>query len=545
MWCALAMLLAVAGAAQARPTTPAAAADLITDLPGFNASQWPTSWDQYSGYITVDPSHGRKLFYWLQESQDEVNRDNQPLVLWQNGGPGCSSVGGGLMTEQGAFRPTTDGKHVTRNEWSWSTVANMLYTESPAFVGFSYSKTASDNVVGDKRTADDLVAFISGFYERHPQYANRDLFLSGESYGGHYVPNLAAAIVDHNAALRAGLKAGAHIPLKGIATGNAWTVAEIDNLGAAFDWWSHALVSDACLAGIAQTCNLTEVGPLMAASGLPAASGGQFKAVVDMARALVPDAANRGGCNFWQNECSAEMGNVNIYEIYADVCLSSSSSTRRAEGDALLGARRHKSLHHHEAAMLRALGRAGDRADGGIVPSGSSNVPSGSAAGYDPCVDDETAVYLNTPAVQAALHVDTGATINRAWSDCSNTLQYSRQDLLTSMLPVYHKLLAQDGPDALHIYVFSGDVDGIVPVTGTRMWLDRLGLNASSSGNKAWKSWTTAVGQVGGYTTEYVTPTATNFTFVTVRNAGHMVPAAQPSRALEMFQAFLARTVPQ
>lgn len=87
------------------------------------------------------------------------------------------------MTEQGAFRPTTDGKHVTRNEWSWSTVANMLYTESPAFVGFSYSKTAGDNVVGDKRTADDLVAFISGFYERHPQYANRDLFLSGESYG--------------------------------------------------------------------------------------------------------------------------------------------------------------------------------------------------------------------------------------------------------------------------------------------------------------------------------------------------------------------------
>lgn len=79
------MLLAVAGAVQARPTTPAAAADLITDLPGFNASQWPTSWDQYSGYITVDASHGRELFYWLQESQDEVNRDNQPLVLWQNG----------------------------------------------------------------------------------------------------------------------------------------------------------------------------------------------------------------------------------------------------------------------------------------------------------------------------------------------------------------------------------------------------------------------------------------------------------------------------
>ena len=69
----------------ARPRTPAAASDLIQDLPGFNASQWPTSWDQYSGYINVDQANGRKLFYWLQESQDDVNRDSQPLVLWQNG----------------------------------------------------------------------------------------------------------------------------------------------------------------------------------------------------------------------------------------------------------------------------------------------------------------------------------------------------------------------------------------------------------------------------------------------------------------------------
>jgi serine carboxypeptidase-like clade 2 len=64
--------------------TPEAQADLITDLPGFNASEWPTQWDQYAGYVTVDSTAGRKLFYWLQESQD-ANSASQPLVLWQNG----------------------------------------------------------------------------------------------------------------------------------------------------------------------------------------------------------------------------------------------------------------------------------------------------------------------------------------------------------------------------------------------------------------------------------------------------------------------------
>ena len=110
--------------------------------------------------------------------------------------------------------------------------------------------------------------------------------------------------------------------------------------------------------------------------------------------------------------------------------------------------------------------------------------PSGSAASYDPCVDDETAKYLNTKAVQAALHVDTGASIGRVWSDCSGEVDYSREDLLASMLPVYRKLLALDGDDALHVFVFSGDVDGIVPVvhgTGCGMAGSGEGFDADAS----------------------------------------------------------------
>jgi len=40
--------------------------------------------NQYSGYVTVDPYHGKALFYYLVESPHGSSR--KPLVLWLNGG---------------------------------------------------------------------------------------------------------------------------------------------------------------------------------------------------------------------------------------------------------------------------------------------------------------------------------------------------------------------------------------------------------------------------------------------------------------------------
>ena len=79
------------------------------------------------------------------------------------------------------------------------TVANIIFLESPAGVGFSYSNTTSDyKLSGDNRTAQDSLTFLVNWLERFPQYKNRDFYITGESYAGHYVPQLALTILQYN-----------------------------------------------------------------------------------------------------------------------------------------------------------------------------------------------------------------------------------------------------------------------------------------------------------------------------------------------------------
>ena len=78
-------------------------------------------------------------------------------------------------------------------------MANVIFLESPAGVGFSYSNTSTDyGKSGDKRTAEDSYTFLVNWLERFPQYKTRDFFITGESYAGHYVPQLAHRILLKN-----------------------------------------------------------------------------------------------------------------------------------------------------------------------------------------------------------------------------------------------------------------------------------------------------------------------------------------------------------
>lgn len=90
-------------------------------------------------------------------------------------------------------------------DWVWCWLfeaANVLFLESPAGVGFSYSNKSSDyGENGDKRTAEDNYVFLVNWLERFPEYKNRDFYITGESYAGHYVPQLAHTILQHNSTI--------------------------------------------------------------------------------------------------------------------------------------------------------------------------------------------------------------------------------------------------------------------------------------------------------------------------------------------------------
>lgn len=81
------------------------------------------------------------------------------------------------------------------NEYSWNNETNMLYIEMPAGVGYSYSTNPDEYHFTDNSTAADNLKALLFFYAfKFPELQSNELWISGESYGGIYVPTLAYEI---------------------------------------------------------------------------------------------------------------------------------------------------------------------------------------------------------------------------------------------------------------------------------------------------------------------------------------------------------------
>jgi carboxypeptidase C (cathepsin A) len=93
----------------------------------------------------------------------------------------------GIGTENGPFDFYSKGR-LKPNPFSWNLIANMLYVEQPAFVGYSYSDNASDATTGDRQAASDNYVTIRQFLQRFPERQSNEFYIASESYGGHYMP---------------------------------------------------------------------------------------------------------------------------------------------------------------------------------------------------------------------------------------------------------------------------------------------------------------------------------------------------------------------
>uniref|UniRef100_A0A2N9J656 Carboxypeptidase n=1 Tax=Fagus sylvatica TaxID=28930 RepID=A0A2N9J656_FAGSY len=382
--------------------------DRIQRLPG----QPHVNFSQYGGYVTVDKSAGRAFYYYFVEAHH--SKDSLPLLLWLNG------------------------------------AANVLFLESPAGVGFSYSNTTSDyDKNGDRRTATDNYVFLVNWLERFPEYKNRDFYISGESYAGHYVPQLAQTILYNNKKAKKTI-----INLKGIIIGNAVINDETDQKGM-FDYLaSHAIISDQSQYQIQKYCDFS-----------PNASSTVSRECIS---AFI--------------DAQEDLDYINIYNIYAPLCSSYDVTARPKKA---------------------------------------------SIQKFDPCSNIYMYVYLNRPDVQEALHANV-TKLTHNWEQCSDII-IDWKDSTSTIIPLLREFMA----NGLRVWIFSGDIDGRVPVTSTKYSLSVMKLPVKT----AWYPWFVN-GEVGGYAEVY----HGNLTFATVREAGHQVPSYQPARALSLIKHFLDGT---
>ncbi|KAK6542396.1 hypothetical protein TWF694_006351 [Orbilia ellipsospora] len=162
---------------------------------------------QYSGYLD-DDKNDKHLFFWFFESRSKP--ENDPVILWLNGGPGCSSMIG-LFTSLGPSLIDKNTGSFKRNQWSWNNNASVLFIDQPVNVGYSYSKTNS--TTNTLTAGKDIYALLTLFFQKFPQYSKQDFHIAGESYAGHYVPAFAKEILSRKPTER-------NINLKSIMIGN-------------------------------------------------------------------------------------------------------------------------------------------------------------------------------------------------------------------------------------------------------------------------------------------------------------------------------------
>jgi len=66
----------------------------------------------------------------------------------------------------------------------------VLYIESPAGVGFSKANADTDLVQNDMTQSEDAMIALQAWFVKFPEMKPNPLYVSGESYGGIYVPYL-------------------------------------------------------------------------------------------------------------------------------------------------------------------------------------------------------------------------------------------------------------------------------------------------------------------------------------------------------------------
>ncbi|KAH7479146.1 hypothetical protein KRP22_010805 [Phytophthora ramorum] len=472
------------------PEVPSHAADEILTLAGMPSDYTARL---FSGYLPLH--NGGHAFYFLAESQS-ATAQTDPVLLWLNGGPGSSSLSG-CFSENGPLLVNKDGKTLRANRFAWNQRANLLCIESPVGVGFSYNSSGvyeSD----DRSQAQDLYDALQKFFEKFPWLRKNDFVVSGESYGGIYVPTTALAILKGNAAVTDPAK---RINLKKFVVGNG--VNEYMGLSTVMFAYYHGLLSTEAYQNFRTSCPVLhefEKSPLMA-PGLSDATGNPecTTATMDIYTTLVYD-------------------RINMYDVYGSCAGSPKEDVER---------------------LVKEI----------LTPSTPGKLPHPIGNTMDLCLDTRhLESYFNMAEVRDAMHANPALA---HWS--GDALTTATMDTLSSILGADHSMLQH--PQMLKYtptlnsevtplwrellesgvkgVIYHGDADLVCNALGGLWAVESLGLPRLAPRS----AWTYAEGnskQTGGFV-----ETFEGITYVTVKGAGHLVPMTEPEEAKQMLDLFV------
>jgi carboxypeptidase C (cathepsin A) len=199
----------------------------------------------YAGLLPSDNGNrtGETMF-WLFEPETQNIPDT--IVLWLNGGPGCSSFNCGVMMENSpvtqplhaagfcCLKPTPE---LSYNEHAWTRATTMLYVEHPIGTGFSHGDVNPEDEV---TASTDLHAFLLNFFEVFDHLKSSKFYVMGESYAGMFIPSITRYIHMQNL-VRPDHQ---YIPIKGAAIGNGWMDARVQGKAVIdYSWW-HGLIDE-------------------------------------------------------------------------------------------------------------------------------------------------------------------------------------------------------------------------------------------------------------------------------------------------------------
>ena len=400
--------------------------DEINDLPGLGR---PTS-RQYSGYL--DAGNGRHLFYWFVESERDPSND--PVILWLNGGPGCSSLLGNLA-ELGPFKVNkNDTKTLLMNDYRWNLRNNIIFLESPAGVGFSYKDDGNLTTNDDEVAQGNLQALYS-FFEKFPKLKSNPFFVTGESYAGIYVPTLVRDIV-----MAKESNPSKAINIKGYGIGNGYMDKNLDVDSLPVYVYSHALIGyDYWMKLVNDCCQDTPRGRYM-------------------------------GCAFSEQRkypaCEASLKEairtplfeyLNPYNIYKP-CEHLEESGR--------------SLTNEMQFLMRVKGLPFDDTKKEVI-----------CDGYP-----ELEEYLSRPEVRKALHVHPSIS---KWMSCSNEVGRNYKSTYISTKKEV-QFLAMKGLKGL---VYNGDIDSVCNILSNEWFVEGLGFKTTVN-DSFWMSGNQAAGRI-------------------------------------------------